>query len=415
MGKISRIFCSVLVLSIFMCGLITPLATPVAHAESTNLIANPSVETPNSSNTALPQSWLKGGWGTNQATYSYPTSGYNGTRSVQVQLSSYTNGDAKWYFTPVAVQSGVTYSFSDYYKSTVGTQVVAQFYNGSTYSYQSLGNVSASSTWKQFTTSFVVPTGITRATIFHLIKSVGTLTTDNFSLTRAQSTTFNRPLVSITFDDGYAGVYTYAAPLMQRYGFASTQYIIVNGVGARAYMTLDQIKALKAQGHEIGSHTVTHPRLAQVTSTQLQTELSQSKSQLESWFGAPVANLAYPYGSYNTAVKTAAANYYTSARSVEIGYNSKSSLDLYNIRIQKVINTTTTAEIANWVAQAKATNTWLVLTYHSVDPNTTNPASGVQYNITPTQLDSQLAAIKSSGVTVKTMQQALSEITPQLR
>lgn len=414
MRKISRIFCSVLVLTIYLCGLITPLTTTVAHAESTNLIANPSVETPSSTNAALPQSWLKGGWGTNKANYSYPTSGYNGTRSVQVQLSSYTSGDAKWYFAPVAVQPGASYTFSDYYKSTVGTQVVAQFYNGTSYSYQSLGNVSSSSTWKQFSTSFVVPTGITQVTVFHLIKSVGTLTTDNFSLTKVQPSGFSRPLLSITFDDGYAGVYTYAAPLMQKYGFVSTQYIIINGVGARYYMTLDQIKALRTQGHEIGSHTVTHPRLAQVTSTQLQTELSQSKSQLESWFGVPVTNLAYPYGSYNTAVKTAAANYYASARSVEIGYNSKSSLDRYNIRIQKVINTTTTAEITNWVAQAKATNTWLVLTYHSVDPNTTNPASGVQYNVTPTQLDSQLAAIKTSGITVRTMQQALAEITPQL-
>ena len=156
-----------------------------------------------------------------------------------------------------------------------------------------------------------------------------------------------------------------------------------------------------------------HPRLAQISSAQLQTELADSKAQLESWFGVPVTNLAYPYGSYNTAVKTATAQYYASGRSVEVGFNSKATLDRYNIRIQKVINTTTTAQIAQWVTQAQATNTWLVLTYHSIDPNTVNPPSGAQYNNSPAQLDSHLAAIKASGVTVKTMQQALAEVTSQ--
>lgn len=388
-------------------------ATP-ARAATTNLIPNPSVETVNTANTTLPQSWLKGGWGTNKATYSYLTTGYDGGRSVQVQLSSYTNGDAKWYFTPVAVQPGASYAFSDYYKSTVGTQVVAQFKNGTTYTYQSLGNVAASSTWRQFSSNFVVPAGVSQMTIFHLIKSVGTLTTDKFSLTPITSSNFNRPLLSITFDDGYAGVYTYASPLLQQYGFLTTQYIIINGVGKSAYMSLDQIKALQAKGHEIGSHTVSHPRLADISSAQLQTELLQSKTQLEAWLGIPVTNLAYPYGSYNTSVKTETAKYYGSGRSTEVGYNSKSNFDPYNIRVQKIANTTTTAQVAQWIAQAKATNTWLVLTYHSVSPNTTNPPSGVQYNITPSQLESQLAAIRSSGIAVKTMQQALAEIKPQL-
>lgn len=402
----------VLGLLIFIAGI--AVKAPAAHAATANLIPNPSVETPNTTNNTLPQSWLKGGWGTNKATFSYLTTGYDGSRSLQIQLTSYTSGDAKWYFAPIAVQPGTTYSFSNYYKSTVSTQVVAQFKSGTTYTYQALGNAPASTSWRQFSSNFVVPANVSQVTIFHLIKSVGTLTTDKFSLTPLTSSNFNRPLLSITFDDGYSGVYTYASPLLQQYGFLTTQYIIINGIGKNAYMSLAQIKALQAQGHEIGSHTVSHPRLADISSTQLQTELSQSKTQLETWLGVPVTNLAYPYGSYNAAVKTATAKYYSSGRSVEVGYNSKSNFDPYNIRVQKIANTTTTAQIAQWIAQAKATNTWLVLTYHSVSPNTTNPPSGIQYNITPSQLENQLAAIKASGITVMTMQQALGEIKPQL-
>jgi hypothetical protein len=71
--------------------------------------------------------------------------------------------------------------------------------------------------------------------------------------------------------------------------------------------------------------------------------------------------------------------------------------------------TTTTAQIADWIAQAQATKTWLVLVYHAVSPTDTG-----DYNVTPANLDSQLAAIKSSGIPVLTMQQALAELKPQL-
>ena len=58
--------------------------------------------------------------------------------------------------------------------------------------------------------------------------------------------------------------------------------------------------------------------------------------------------------------------------------------------------TTTTAQVADWVAQAQATNTWLIIVYHSVSATPTDAN-----NVTPTQLDSQLAAIKASGVKVE--------------
>src|ERR1700722_14441111 len=100
------------------------LSIDMAHAAPTNLIANPSVDTAISTNSALPQGGLQGNWRTNNATFSYPTTGHTG-RSVKVQLNSYSNGDAKWYFTPVAVTAGSEYTFSDYYESNITSDLVA--------------------------------------------------------------------------------------------------------------------------------------------------------------------------------------------------------------------------------------------------------------------------------------------------
>lgn len=142
-----------------------------------NLIANPSVESADSANSSLPQGWLQGGWGTSTRNLSYPSTGRTGSRSVKVQITSYTSGDVKWYFTPVDVTAGQEYTFTDYYQSDITNELVAQYSTASGYSYVSLGTQPASNAWNQSTVVFTVPSNATKLTIFHLIKSVGWLET----------------------------------------------------------------------------------------------------------------------------------------------------------------------------------------------------------------------------------------------
>ncbi|MAT52321.1 MAG: hypothetical protein CMK32_14180 [Porticoccaceae bacterium] len=63
-------------------------------------------------------------------------------------------------------------------------------------------------------------------------------------------------------------------------------------------MTDEQLKALCAQGVEVGAHTVTHPVLTTVSLETARDEIMASKTRLESITGSPVTHFAYPNGHY---------------------------------------------------------------------------------------------------------------------
>ncbi len=125
--------------------------------------------------------------------------------------------------------------------------------------------------------------------------------------------------VIISFDDSWQDQVTYGVPLLEKYGFKATFFIIVGAVGEKFFMTWDDVQMLNSIGEEIGDHTFSHPFLTQLTTprrlTRLNKELVGSKKILEAAVGHPVNTFAYPYGQYNDIVVAALkAAGYTSAR-----------------------------------------------------------------------------------------------------
>jgi hypothetical protein len=74
-------------------------------------------------------------------------------------------------------------------------------------------------------------------------------------------------------------------------------------------------------------------------------------------------------------------------------------------------NTTTPADVAGWVAQAKADKTWLIIVYHQIDPDT----SAEPFGCTPADFESMMQAIQTSGVPAVTEKQALDEVLPYVQ
>lgn len=142
----------------------------------------------NPSDATLPTNWIKGQWGVNTPIFTYLSTGQDGVRSGQVQITGYTSGDVKWAFDRIPVIPGTTYQFSDYYKSDTATELMIEYKKiDNTLGYVSLGTVPAATDWTMVSKSFTVPAGVQGATVFHLLKSIGTLAIDTTSLS-AEST-----------------------------------------------------------------------------------------------------------------------------------------------------------------------------------------------------------------------------------
>ena len=125
-----------------------------------------------------------------------------------------------------------------------------------------------------------------------------------------------RPVI-ITFDDDWETQYTYALPLLKKYGFTATFYVWVVVVGMKNHMTWDQVRELDAAGMEIGCHTMTHPYLTRIKDdTALRREILGAKQRIEQHIGKPVTSFAYPFGQYNEhVVEMVKEAGFTSARS----------------------------------------------------------------------------------------------------
>ena len=119
-----------------------------------------------------------------------------------------------------------------------------------------------------------------------------------------------RGRLAVTFDDGYRDNFTVAAPMLRERGLPACFFVSTALVGSRAqpwwdaefgaraeWMTWDQVRALHAQGFEIGAHTVTHADLAAVSGDEAEREIAGARERLERELGAPVTLFSYPYGA----------------------------------------------------------------------------------------------------------------------
>ncbi len=378
-----------------------PAATPALA------VPNASLETANG---ALPASWNTSSWGVNSPSFQYMNEGRTGTKSAKVTMSNYTSGDAKWYFDPIkTVEPGKRYRATMYYKSNIEPHAVAMVIMADgTERYYAMPSAPASAaTWRQYSDTFSVPTGAVSASVFMYINQNGWLQTDDYSLSDYVPNGYNRPLVTMTFDDGHEDNTQTALPIMNQYGLKSTQCYATSFIEGKSQSVIDDVLAFQNSGHEICSHTVTHPFLTTLNASNLTFELQHSKQYLEKITGRPVVNFASPYGDYNTTVTNEVKKYYRSHRSVDEGYNSKDNFNIYNLRVQNVLDTTSASQIAAWIAQAKMDNTWLILVYHRVanDPGPFDSYTSV--------FAEHAKVISESGVAVKTYNDALNEVLAQ--
>jgi len=168
-----------------------------------------------------------------------------------------------------------------------------------------------------------------------------------------------KPMVAITFDDGYRDFYDLALPLLKKKGIPATLFVVTDLVGttrvqvhdklylllAKRYeatrklieglsqaeverviarleaeipipegtyrpfysLTWDGLAAILRAGMSVGSHTRTHVLMTNEDGPRRMEEAAGSRQELEGRLGIRIRHFAYPSGQFNTASVNAVA------------------------------------------------------------------------------------------------------------
>lgn len=121
--------------------------------------------------------------------------------------------------------------------------------------------------------------------------------------------------IVLTFDDGYSDNFFYVYPILKKFGFSATFFPILKFIDSsytfpwldepvspqetNLPLTSNQILQMDQGGMEIGSHSLSHKKLSDLSKEKSRKEIKKSKKFLENLLNHKVYSFSYPYGSLN--------------------------------------------------------------------------------------------------------------------
>jgi oligosaccharide reducing-end xylanase len=195
--------------------------------------------------------------------------------------------------------------------------------------------------------------------------------------------------VSINFDDNQPGQFSTALPIMNAKGVKGSFYVITSTAGSQWSLLQSAIDA----GHEVGSHSVSHPTDLNFPSIAQPQKEIQIEAELKNSHDAILANLtgqtslsiSWPFGKggggNDSIVRRVAKKYYYAARNTTSGtvngdaythfQNTYFSAFERNYYLQSggilMTSTTTKANIGTFITEIIKTNGWFSPFYHAVN------------------------------------------------
>jgi peptidoglycan/xylan/chitin deacetylase (PgdA/CDA1 family) len=123
------------------------------------------------------------------------------------------------------------------------------------------------------------------------------------------------PRVIFSFDDGYEDNYCEALPILKDFGYTAIFYIPYKFIGKKDMFPRDisesnrsehnrimnwkQVMRIHREGMEIGSHTLNHYDLTQMSDQQAKRDIFESKKMIEDKLGGKISSFCYPGGHFN--------------------------------------------------------------------------------------------------------------------
>jgi peptidoglycan/xylan/chitin deacetylase (PgdA/CDA1 family) len=246
-----------------------------------------------------------------------------------------------------------------------------------------------------------------------VLRQNGTVATRGYELnniTRRSQGTFKRPLLSITFDDGWESAFTNGASLLNSRGLPGTFYINPSTLDTSNFMTAAQVKNLQKRGNQIASHGYEHLDMTTLSAHRLERELSTAQTSLARQFNIPnPQDYASPYGRSDPQVQYYVRQHYRSQRSTDNGINTKQNFEPYNLLVFYMGSDTKLGALQQALTQTKEQHGWLILVYHRVEGAHPHDATIME----PAAFSQQLDCVQASKIPVVTVDRAMQELQNQ--
>ena len=181
----------------------------------------------------------------------------------------------------------------------------------------------------------------------------------------------------MTFDDGYTAQYTVGVGALNEFGFKGTFFIINQAVGLSEYASWDNWRSAAGSGHEIGSHTKTHPYLTSLSVSGMETEILGSQEEIDDLITSQdCLTFAYPYGDFNQTAEAIVASAYIGARGVGLGLNFP-PYDFYNAKVWFPESVDNSLEYQTDLAEQSGA--WMVAGFHGLDGTQYGPVTEEEF------------------------------------
>ncbi len=374
---------------------------------TTNLVPNPALA---SSDGTTPDGWDSFTSGDQQTTANYVTN--DGTPYLRTQVSNYKNGEAKWEYTPISIQGNQAFEFQVTYRSDSPIDVIAEYVLSSGQrQFATVATLLPAKDWTTYSGTFEAPAGASSLLASVVLHGNGTMAMKDYAvydISKPGARTWERPLVSLTFDDGWQSAYVNGVPLLDEYGFKATFYLNPSALDTSVFVSSDEVTALEKDGHELASHGYEHLDFTTLNKSSINYQLEHAYQYFKQVRNEQTIDFATPFGGTDSQVTSYARKYYASLRSTQSGLNTRQNFNPYNLLVLYIGRDTTPATIADALSEAKTNNGWLILVYHRIDTITQgDPVTS------PTKFQQQLDVLKKSNLTVMPVSSALREIDRQ--
>ena len=137
-------------------------------------------------------------------------------------------------------------------------------------------------------------------------------------------------VIALTFDDGPGETTVRLLDELKARGMKATFFV----VGNRAERSPDILRRMVADGHEVGTHTYSHPNLTKLSAEERADNIQRSIDAITAATGKPVTLLRPPGGSYNDEVKA-----YCAEKNLRIIYWSVDTRDWESHNKEKILAT----------------------------------------------------------------------------